>query len=91
MLGGVKRAQDDGLVADNSSRSINGSGVSTPELDMALGPDYKKSGFDRESVKPVEIEIRPVHYVEGPGLARRMNTRVPDSSRAHGTDSATGQ
>lgn len=72
VLGGVKRAQDDGLVADDSSRSIHGPGVSTPESNMALGSDYEESGFDGKPVEPVEIKVCPVHNVEGSSFRRNL-------------------
>ena len=63
MLGGVGARQGDGLIGTNPGRFVDGPGIHAAKPQVRLGPRDEKSEAKRKSMKPLEVEIPPIHHV----------------------------
>jgi hypothetical protein len=58
----------DSLVTPQAGSLVNRSGVTTEELEIALGTGYNKPSFLMESIPPFKIETAAIHHYD---VARR--------------------
>jgi len=62
---GIEAFEHHGLVADDSTAALDRLGVEPPGSQVALGPDDKEAASLVEAPEPFEVEVPPVHDVEG--------------------------
>lgn len=69
--GGIDACEDDGLIASQAGGLVHGTGVATFALKAALGAWHKKGTRLMHRIKAGEVEIPPIHDVEGPGFGNQ--------------------
>ena len=68
VLADVEAVHGDGLIADHARGPVGCAGVNASGVHPALGSGDKEGTRLMQTVKPREIQIAPIHYVESPGL-----------------------
>jgi len=64
ILSGVESCEDARLIAYQAGSAIDGMGIQSPELGIALGPDDKEGLREVDFIEPGVIEIATIHDVE---------------------------
>ena len=65
LLPGKRSAQDDRLVEANADRLVCRSRIAAPAAEVALGPRDEKCAGPVDAVQAAEVQVAPVHNVEG--------------------------
>jgi hypothetical protein len=73
--------EGDGLVADDACNPVAGSRVNASCVGVRLRPSDKERTRLIEREQPLEIEIRPVHHVEGAGLGDQRRASILPGSK----------
>ena len=68
----IETGEDNGLVADQSSRTIHGVRVTSLDLQIRLAPRYEETAGAVESIEPLEIEKPAIHDVKGPRFRHQV-------------------
>ncbi len=61
----VETVEYDGLIADHACSSICGSGIKSPGIQIRFGACDKEAAGLMQDIQTLEIEICPIHHVEG--------------------------
>src|SRR5450631_4879471 len=69
--GGVGCQRND-LIADHSIGRIGGLRIAALELDILFGARYVKCGSRVEPVESLEVDVAPIHHVEGHGFQNQL-------------------
>jgi len=75
ILGGQGAGQQDRLVALEPGGLVDRTGVEAAGLQVALGPDYEEGLRLMQVMQTFEVQVSPVHDVEGPGF---WNQKIED-------------
>src|SRR5574340_959032 len=67
----VEHRQFDLLVADQSRLAIHRAGVDALALEVRLGPCDEEAASLVQGIQPLEVEIAPVHHIEGARLGQQ--------------------
>src|SRR5665811_380106 len=68
VLGGIEVVKGDGLVADEPRVAIHRRRVHAPCIEVSLGARDEEASRLIERVEPLEVQVTPIHDVEGTGL-----------------------
>ena len=68
VLGGIEAVKADGLVADKPRVAIHRRRVHAPCIEVLLGARDEESSGLIQRVEPLEVQVTPIHDVEGTGL-----------------------
>ena len=68
ILGSVKVVQHHGLIADQSRAALDWPGYNAPDIRIALGSSDEEPTALMQGVESSEIQISPVHHIEGAGF-----------------------
>jgi hypothetical protein len=67
----LRAAEDDRLIAAHSRRFVHSPGRSSAEVEIAFGPGHEECKAQLQAIESAEIDIGPVHHIEGPGFDRQ--------------------
>ena len=67
-LGSVEPVQRDTLVADDASGSVCRHRVHPARIHAALGAGHKEAACLVQGIQPTEIQVAPIHHIEGARL-----------------------
>jgi len=76
LLSGIEAGEEAGLVADQTTGTIDIIGVHSPELGIGLGSDDEECLREVYGVEPGVIEIASVHDIERTGLRNEVIENV---------------
>ena len=74
--GGVEVVERDGLIADQPGLAIDGSGVKTSRIHVALGAGDEEAACLIEPIQAREVEVAAIHDVEGARLGQQQIEHV---------------
>ena len=72
VLAGVEAGQDDRLVADEPGTPIHGTRIATLSFQVQLPADDEEAAGAMKPKNPLEIQVSPIHDVEGTGLRQQL-------------------
>ena len=72
MLGRVDARQHDGLVGTNPGRFVDGPGVHATTPQVCLGTYDEEGEAKRKGMKPLEVEVPPIHHVIRSGVGHEF-------------------
>src|SRR5271169_3528182 len=68
VLGGIEAVESNGLVADESCVAIYRRRVHAPCIEVSLGARDEEASRLIERIEPLEVQVTPIHDVEGASL-----------------------
>ena len=68
----IETRQHNGLIADQSGRSIHGVRVTSPDLQIRLAPRHEETAGRVEPIEPLEVEKPAIHDVKGPWFRQQL-------------------
>ena len=71
-LGGLEGGQDDGLIRAHARGWVDGMRVAPLEQDVLLGSHDEERRAEGEHEEALEIDVGPIHDVEGAGLGEEL-------------------
>ena len=72
VLGGIEAVKGDGLVADESRVAIHRRRIQAPCIEVLLGAGDEEASHLIERIEPLEVQVTPIHDVEGTGLDKQQ-------------------
>ena len=75
-LVGVKTSEPDRLVADQACASVDRLRVAALGVEIGLGAKDKEAARGGVSTQALEVQIAPIHYIEGPRLEDQLSQHV---------------
>jgi len=98
ILGSIEAGEDAYLIADQAACFIDLTGIHSPELGVALGPDNEEGLREMDLVESCEVEVSTIHDVEGTGIGKQviedvdvMDLAVGDEGECRNTSSQIEQ
>ena len=67
----LRATEDDRLIAAHSRGLVRASGRSSAEVEVAFGPSHEECQAQLQAMESTEVEIGPVHHIEGPWFDRQ--------------------
>src|SRR5664280_3030266 len=72
VLVGIEAVKGDGLVADEPRIAIHRRRIQAPCIEVLLGARDEEASRLIERVEPLEVQVTPIHDVEGAGLDKKQ-------------------
>src|SRR5580658_888135 len=72
VLGGIEAVESNGLVADESGVAIYRRRVHAPCIQVSLGARDEETSRLIQRIEPLEVQVTPIHDVEGAGLDKQQ-------------------
>ena len=72
VLGGIEAVKGDGLVADEFRVAIHRRRIQAPCIEVLLGAGDEEASHLIERIEPLEVQVTPIHDVEGTGLDKQQ-------------------
>ena len=91
ILAGIEHREHTDLIADDrGGAAVHGIGVAPPELGVALGTRHEEGLGLMNDMQPTEVQIAPIHQVEGPGFENQVVQHIDLVSLAIGDVNEAG-
>lgn len=72
ILPGIEAVKRKGLVADDAGGAVSGCRVDAMGIHVRLRAGHEKTAYPRQDMQPGEVEVSPIHHVDGSGLGSQQ-------------------
>ena len=72
VLGGIEAVAGNSMVADKAIVAIHRRRIQAPCIEVSLGAGDEEASHLIERIEPLEVQVTPIHDVEGTGLDKQQ-------------------